>query len=93
MKNKSEKRGVMKKIAVITGADSGLGREYTRLIVKESDVDEIWALAKTPARLQRLVQDFGDRIVPVEIDLTQLCLLYTSPSPRDRQKSRMPSSA
>ena len=26
-------------------------------------------------------------------DLGQDCLLYTSPSPRDRQKSRMPSSA
>ena len=25
--------------------------------------------------------------------LGELCLLYTSPSPRDRQKSRMPSSA
>ena len=25
--------------------------------------------------------------------LTSTCLLYTSPSPRDRQKSRMPSSA
>ena len=25
--------------------------------------------------------------------LTHICLLYTSPSPRDRQKSRMPSSA
>ena len=25
--------------------------------------------------------------------LKQTCLLYTSPSPRDRQKSRMPSSA
>ena len=25
--------------------------------------------------------------------ITQACLLYTSPSPRDRQKSRMPSSA
>ena len=24
---------------------------------------------------------------------TKSCLLYTSPSPRDRQKSRMPSSA
>ena len=24
---------------------------------------------------------------------TRVCLLYTSPSPRDRQKSRMPSSA
>ena len=26
-------------------------------------------------------------------DLKGYCLLYTSPSPRDRQKSRMPSSA
>ena len=25
--------------------------------------------------------------------ITEVCLLYTSPSPRDRQKSRMPSSA
>ena len=30
-----------------------------------------------------------DAIVPTHIT----CLLYTSPSPRDRQKSRMPSSA
>ena len=27
------------------------------------------------------------------LDVTHSCLLYTSPSPRDRQKSRMPSSA
>ena len=26
-------------------------------------------------------------------ELAETCLLYTSPSPRDRQKSRMPSSA
>ena len=30
-----------------------------------------------------------DRGIPI----VQTCLLYTSPSPRDRQKSRMPSSA
>ena len=30
---------------------------------------------------------WGDGVYPVT------CLLYTSPSPRDRQKSRMPSSA
>ena len=29
----------------------------------------------------------------VNRNLSDLCLLYTSPSPRDRQKSRMPSSA
>ena len=28
-----------------------------------------------------------------EGDVLRACLLYTSPSPRDRQKSRMPSSA
>ena len=27
------------------------------------------------------------------IDLSEICLLYTSPSPRDRTRSRMPSSA
>ena len=27
------------------------------------------------------------------ITMAYICLLYTSPSPRDRQKSRMPSSA
>ena len=33
----------------------------------------------------------ADRIITM--DLHSTCLLYTSPSPRDRQKSRMPSSA
>ena len=32
-----------------------------------------------------------DLIIDIEQDIS--CLLYTSPSPRDRQKSRMPSSA
>ena len=34
-----------------------------------------------------------DRICHDHIVNVQNCLLYTSPSPRDRQKSRMPSSA
>ena len=29
----------------------------------------------------------------LEYAMSVICLLYTSPSPRDRQKSRMPSSA
>ena len=36
----------------------------------------------------------GKRFRPLLVVLcSQFCLLYTSPSPRDRQKSRMPSSA
>ena len=40
------------------------------------------------------VRQYGMVIALVAIVvLFQVCLLYTSPSPRDRQKSRMPSSA
>ena len=35
----------------------------------------------------------GQRMVEIAADLRQLCLLYTSPSPRDKRQSRMPSSA
>ena len=34
-----------------------------------------------------------DLHIGYEGDASETCLLYTSPSPRDRQKSRMPSSA
>ena len=37
----------------------------------------------------KTIQDYVDR----PIQQLDVCLLYTSPSPRDRQKSRMPSSA
>ena len=36
--------------------------------------------------------DSGE-LVAMVVELGKDCLLYTSPSPRDRQKSRMPSSA
>ena len=37
-----------------------------------------------------IVNGYAGRIYPIH---PSACLLYTSPSPRDRQKSRMPSSA
>ena len=51
--------------------------------------------------VMRIVDGFKTRVNPndlLKIDLSNPpefapCLLYTSPSPRDRQKSRMPSSA
>ena len=38
-------------------------------------------------------QNFTAVVGPNGAGKSNLCLLYTSPSPRDRQKSRMPSSA
>ena len=43
------------------------------------------------------VEDLQQRIAGLQAEIERsraaICLLYTSPSPRDRQKSRMPSSA
>ena len=57
----------------------------------------------TQAEIDRLVDEYGRKLFPVTqpffddpiLEATRkfVCLLYTSPSPRDRQKSRMPSSA
>ena len=41
----------------------------------------------TLANLSHMMAEMGKRVLLIG------CLLYTSPSPRDRQKSRMPSSA
>ena len=51
-----------------------------------------------PAATPRYLMGVGepeDLLAGIEagIDMFDCCLLYTSPSPRDRQKSRMPSSA
>ena len=35
----------------------------------------------------------GETLIDTAVTLNAICLLYTSPSPRDRQRSRMPSSA
>ena len=35
----------------------------------------------------------NDEVQPTLLQITNICLLYTSPSPRDRTRSRMPSSA
>ena len=40
-----------------------------------------------------LTPSLAKKIVEIDMNSDQSCLLYTSPSPRDRQKSRMPSSA
>ena len=38
-------------------------------------------------------RSYRDALIMLEFMPYRSCLLYTSPSPRDRQKSRMPSSA
>lgn len=57
-------------IAIVTGANSGLGKEFVKLLLKESDVSEIWAIARNEEKLQQLVQEFGEKIHTYSMDLT-----------------------
>ena len=62
----------MMKIALITGASSGLGREFARQIPKlYQNLDEIWVVARRAERLNELEMELK---VPVRIfdgDLNQ----------------------
>lgn len=62
----------MQRIAVVTGASSGLGRELVRQIDagRAGDVDEIWAVARRAERLEALVRTTRTPVRPLCLDLT-----------------------
>ena len=42
-------------IAVITGASSGMGREFVYALDKQQQFDEIWVIARRLERLEELI--------------------------------------
>ena len=46
------------KIAVVTGASSGLGKEYVRVIAQQAaEIEEIWVIARRRERLEALGEE------------------------------------
>lgn len=63
----------MKKIAIITGASSGLGAELYKEIQNEA-LDEIWIIARREDRLNKLKEDFGKidtKVIPMDVTLNE----------------------
>lgn len=60
----------MKKIAVITGASSGMGRDFVRLIDKHESFDEVWVIARRLDRLESLADECAFPIKAIPLDLT-----------------------
>lgn len=56
-------------IAVITGASSGMGREFVYAIDREFDLDEIWVIARREEKLQELQATCRATIRPLAYDL------------------------
>ena len=59
------------KISVITGASSGMGRDFVKMIDKIEDCEEIWVIARRAERLAEIKSETGKRIVPIELDLSR----------------------
>ena len=54
-------------IAVITGASSGMGRNFVYAIDKEFTLDEIWVIARREERLLELQKDCRAKIRPIAL--------------------------
>ena len=58
-------------IAIITGASSGMGKEFVLQADTRYQLDEIWVIARRKERLESLQQSIKTKIVPLALDLTE----------------------
>lgn len=59
------------KIAVVTGASSGMGREFAIRLAKTEGLDELWVIARRLDRLEALQNDVPIKVRPIALDLTE----------------------
>ena len=59
------------KLAIVTGASSGMGREFVRQLSGYVQVDEIWAIARRESALEALKAETAVPVRPVVLDLLE----------------------
>lgn len=74
------------KIAVITGASAGIGREFVRAIDQLSGLDEIWIIARRQERLEELKASCQHTLRPIALDLAELSSVDTYKAMLEEQK-------
>jgi len=60
----------MSRIALITGASSGIGKEFAVTLKDHGTYDEVWAVARNEKRLAELASEIPFPVKPVSIDLS-----------------------
>ena len=56
-------------IAIVTGASSGMGREFVLQLPQYVSVDEIWVIARRTAALESLKEEVSVPVRPIALDL------------------------
>ena len=59
------------KIAIVTGASSGLGRSFIRQLDKQGGLDEIWGVARRRERMEELSKELSIPMRSLALDLTK----------------------
>ena len=59
------------KIAIVTGASSGMGREFVLQLSSFVQVDEIWAIARRAGALEELKAEIFTPVRPISLDLCE----------------------
>lgn len=59
-----------KQIAIVTGANGGLGKEFVKLLTEQKELDEIWAIARNQEKLALLSAECGEKIHSISMDLS-----------------------
>ena len=59
------------KIAIVTGASSGMGREFVRQLADYVQVEEIWAIARRQEALEALKSETPVPVRPIVLDLLE----------------------
>ena len=60
------------KIAVITGASSGMGREFVYALDKDEQFDQLWVIARRAERLEQLQDRCRAQLRPIVLDLLDM---------------------
>ena len=60
------------RIAVITGASAGIGREFVYAVDRQESFDEIWVIARRKERLEELRGACKNPIRPISLDLSSI---------------------
>ena len=60
------------RVAVVTGASAGIGREFVYAIDRQENLDEIWVIARRADRLEELKDKCRTPVRPIVMDLSEL---------------------
>ncbi len=60
------------KIAVVTGASSGMGREFVLQLAERKEAEEIWAIARNAERLEALKQEVELPVRCISLDVSDM---------------------